>query len=93
VNKTKLYQVGSSNIEFEGNTLDGVSVLPETMNVMNVKSVASGIIKFLKFDGIKPPTTCALNKLDFGTSVAPSLSWQLRLLGGLIIHASIKIML
>ena len=54
MNITKRYQVGSRNMDFEGNPFDGVSDLPETMNVMNVNSVASGIIKLLKFDGIKP---------------------------------------
>lgn len=89
-NKTGLYLVGSWNKDFEGNHFDGTSALPTNMKVMDADSVASGIIEFLKLEGIKPYTTCALNKSDFGSSMVPGLSGQLRLLDGTVIHASGK---
>lgn len=89
-NKTKLFRIGSWSKDFEGVPYDGVVVLPSTMKEIESNEVEREVIGFLRETGIRPYTTCAPNNANYGSSMVPDVSGQLRLLDGTIIHASGK---
>lgn len=88
--KTSLSRVGSWTTDFDGKPFDGAAALPVEMKVVDANGAGEAIVTMLKSAGMEPYTPCAMNGAHYGSSMAPGVSGQMRLLDGTVIHASGK---
>ncbi len=85
---TKMYWTGTWSKDFEGNPYDGAAVLPAPMKHLDGNNAAKEIIEFLKSTGTVPNAICTPNNANYGSSMVPGTSGQLRLIDGTVILAS-----
>jgi hypothetical protein len=87
--KTALFRIGEWTLDFDGNSFDGETALPEAMRQADPHTVPDTIVALLRSEGTEAQTKCTMpSAAGFPASMMPRRSGVCRLLDGTIIHAS-----